>query len=65
MSGCDWSGAAVNLAARLSAEAEPNQALGSAATGVAAGAALEQSLGPRRELVLRGIARPVAAWRLA
>jgi len=65
MSGCDWYGGAVNLAARLAAEADPNQALVSAATRSAAGTTLEQSLGPRRELVLRGIARPVAAWRLA
>ena len=65
MSGCDWYGGAVNLAARLAAEAEPNQALVSAATLAAAGAGLEQPLGRRRELALRGIARPVAAWRLA
>ena len=62
MRGCDWYGSSVNVAARLAAEAEPNQALVSATTRAAAGAGVERSLGPCRELTLRGITRPVAAW---
>jgi hypothetical protein len=31
MRGCDWYGSAVNVAARLAAQAEPNEALVSAA----------------------------------
>ena len=62
MRGCDWYGSSVNLAARLAAEAEPNQALVSATTRAAAGVGVERFLGPRREVTLRGIGRPVAAW---
>lgn len=64
MQGCDWYGSSVNIAARLAAEAQPNEALISAATRDAAqsgGAALAD----RRELTLRGVARQVSAWRLA
>ena len=65
MRSCDWYGSSVNLAARLAREAEPNQALVSEATRTAAGSTLEESLGRRREVALRGIGGSVAAWRLA
>lgn len=65
MRGCDWYGGTVNLAARLAGEAEPNQALVSAATRAAAGEGLEQSLGQPCQVTLHGLGRPVAAWRLA
>jgi class 3 adenylate cyclase len=65
MRGCDWYGSAVNVAARLATEAAPNEALVSAATRDAAHDAGAQSLIGRRELTLRGVARPVSAWRLA
>jgi adenylate cyclase len=65
MEGCDWYGSAVNVAARLAREAEPNQALVSAATHAAARGALERRLIERRELVLRGLGRPISVWRLA
>ena len=61
--GGDWYGGAVNVAARLAAQAKPNEALISAATSVAAGE--PPTLHDRRELSLRGVARPVRAWRLA
>jgi class 3 adenylate cyclase len=64
MRGCDWYGSAVNVAARLAAEAQPNEALVSAATRGAARGAAARRLGPPRELVLRGLDRPVAASRL-
>jgi adenylate cyclase len=56
MRGCDWYGSAVNVAARLAAAARPNEALVSATTRRSAAAA---------DLRLRGIERPVAAWRLS
>jgi adenylate cyclase len=65
MRGCDWYGGAVNVAARLACEAAPNEALVSAATRDAARDADAPPLGGRRELTLRGVARPVSAWRLA
>jgi adenylate cyclase len=65
MRGCDWYGSAVNVAARLAAEAQPNEALVSAATRAAAHDPLERRLGARRELALRGLGRPVSAWRLS
>jgi class 3 adenylate cyclase len=65
MRGCDWYGASVNVAARLAAEAAPNEALVSAATRDAAHEAGQRLLSGRRELTLRGVARPVSAWRLA
>jgi adenylate cyclase len=65
MRGCDWYGAAVNVAARLASEAAPNGALVSSATRDAARDAGERLLSARRELTLRGVARPVSAWRLA
>jgi adenylate cyclase len=64
MRGCDWYGSAVNVAARLAAEAQPNEALVSATTRDAARGQLASRLGAPRELVLRGLERPVAAWRL-
>ena len=65
MRGCDWYGSAVNLAARLADEAEPNEALISAATRDAVGGQDVRSLADRRELALRGVGRSVSAWRLA
>lgn len=65
MRGCDWYGSAVNVAARLAAEAQPNEALVSAATRAAARGYAAPHLDARRELALRGLERPVAAWRLA
>jgi class 3 adenylate cyclase len=65
MEGCDWYGSSVNVAARLATEAEPNQALVSAATETAARDGLHPPLDARRELALRGVDRPIAAWRVA
>jgi class 3 adenylate cyclase len=64
MRGRDWYGSAVNVAARLAAEAEPNEALISAATHAAAHGEETLRLEIRRELVLRGVERPVAVWRM-
>jgi len=63
MQGCDWYGSAVNVAARLASEARPNEALVSAATREAAQDG-DAALADRRELTLRGVARPVSAWTL-
>ena len=63
--GRDWFGTSVNVAARLAAQAEPNQALISAATHEAVGARNARKVADRRELSLRGVADPVAVWRLA
>ena len=65
MRGCDWYGAAVNVAARLAAAAEPNEALISDATNLAAEGKLRVALRPPRELALRGVDRPIAAWPVA
>jgi class 3 adenylate cyclase len=65
MRGCDWYGSAVNVAARLAAQAEPNEALVSAATRDAAGIRLVAALHERRDVSLRGVTATVAAWRLA
>jgi adenylate cyclase len=65
MRGCDWYGSAVNVAARRAAEADSNEALVSAATRDAAGGRLTRRLGEPRQLVLRGLERPVATWRLS
>jgi class 3 adenylate cyclase len=65
MHGCDWSGSAVNVAARLASEAAPNEALVSATTREAARTALVPRLDGCRELALRGVERPIAVWRLA
>ena len=64
MRGCDWYGGAVNLAARLADEAEPNEALISAATRAAVAGGTD-ALAGRQELSLRGVGQPVSAWRLA
>jgi class 3 adenylate cyclase len=64
MRGCDWYGGTVNVAARLAAEAEPNQALVSGTTRAAARGKLEHELRARSDLPLRGLERPVPAWRL-
>ena len=63
MRGCDWYGSAVNVAARLAAEAAPNEALISASTRTAA-RDNESRLGARREVSLRGVEQPLAAWRV-
>ena len=63
--GGDWYGSAVNVAARLATQAEPNEALVSAATQAAVGDGATTGLVDRRELRLRGLARPVATWRLS
>jgi adenylate cyclase len=65
MRGCDWYGSAVNVAARLADQAQPNEALISAATRAAVRGPDTRPLSDRRELALRGVARPVSAWRLA
>ncbi len=64
MRGCDWYGSAVNVAARLASEAAPSEALVSAATGQAASGTVPPRLHARRELSLRRVERPIAAWRL-
>ena len=65
MRGCDWYGSAVNVAARLAAQADANEALVSAATRIAAGGRFAAALDDRREVALRGVSATVAAWRLA
>ena len=64
MRGSDWYGSAVNVAARLADEAEPNEALISYATRSAARRDLGCLLRTRCELVLRGVERPIVVWRL-
>lgn len=60
----DWFGSAVNVAARLADQAEQNEALISEATRAASRGRATHPLSARRELLLRGLERPVAAWRL-
>jgi class 3 adenylate cyclase len=60
----DWYGSAVNIAARLTGAARPNEALVSAATSAAVSCEVRR-LGSRRELVLHGVSRPVRASALA
>ena len=64
MRGWDWYGSTVNVAARLSSEAGPNEALVSATARAAVSGDLLRSLGRRRQLRLRGVERPVVAWCL-
>jgi class 3 adenylate cyclase len=64
MRGWDWYGSAVNVAARLAGEAEPNEALVSSSARSAACGELTGSLQTWRELVLRGVERPIVVWRL-
>jgi class 3 adenylate cyclase len=64
MRGCDWYGDAVDIAARLAGEARPNEVLVSATTRAAARGELTRRLGACRELVLRGLDRPIAACGL-
>jgi class 3 adenylate cyclase len=63
--GGDWYGSAVNVAARLADLAEPNEVLVSEATWAMARCEFTKPVGQPRELVLRGLDRRVAAWRLA
>src|ERR671917_1503164 len=63
--GSDWYGSAVNVAARLADQAEPNEALVSEATWAMARCEFTKPVDRPRELVLRELDRPVAAWRLA
>jgi class 3 adenylate cyclase len=64
MCGCDWYGSAVNVASRLAGEARPNEALVSDSARAAARGEFARRLASRRELVLRGVDRPLAIWRL-
>jgi class 3 adenylate cyclase len=63
--GGDWYGSAVNVAARLADQARPNEALISEATWAIARCEHTKPVDKPRELVLRGLDRRVAAWRLA
>jgi class 3 adenylate cyclase len=65
MGGGDWYGSAVNVAARLADQAKPNEALVSEATWATARCEFTRPVDTPRELVLRGLDRRVAAWRLA
>jgi class 3 adenylate cyclase len=60
----DWYGNAVNLVARLTREARPNEVLVSGSTQAAAGDEHQGSLTGRGEVTLRGLNRPVVVWRL-
>jgi class 3 adenylate cyclase len=63
--GGDWYGSAVNVAARLADRARPNEALVSEATWAMARCEHTRPVDTPRELVLKGLDRRVAAWRLA
>jgi class 3 adenylate cyclase len=63
--GGDWYGSAVNVAARLADQAKANEALVSEATWATARCEFTKPVDTPRELVLRGLDRRVAAWRLA
>jgi adenylate cyclase len=64
MCGWDWYGSTVNVAARLAGQACPNEALVSSTSRAAASGELARPLGRRRQLLLRGVERPVVAWCL-
>jgi class 3 adenylate cyclase len=63
--GSDWYGNGVNVAARLADQARPNEALVREATWALARCGFTKPVDKPRELVLRGLDRRVAAWRLA
>jgi class 3 adenylate cyclase len=63
--GNDWYGSAVNVAARLAEQAKPNEALVSEATWAMARCEYTKPVDTPREMVLKGLDRRVAAWRLA
>jgi adenylate cyclase len=65
MRGRDWYGSAVNVAARLASESEPNEALISDATRDAAHHVPTDARIQPRSVELRGVERPLSAWRLA
>jgi adenylate cyclase len=64
MCGWDWYGSTVNVAARLAGQADPNEALVSAASRAAASGDLSRRLAGRRQLCLRGVEHPVLTWCL-
>jgi adenylate cyclase len=64
MYGWDWYGSTVNVAARLASQAGANEALVSATSRAAARGDHPYPLETRRQLRLRGVARPVVAWCL-
>jgi adenylate cyclase len=65
MHGFDWYGSAVNVAARLAGAARPGEALVSSDSLSAASGRLTRCPGTRREVALRGLARPIVAWPLS
>lgn len=65
MRGGDWYGSAVNVAARLAREADANEALISSTTREAVRDDVSWSQRTGCEIALRGLADPVAVWRLA
>jgi class 3 adenylate cyclase len=64
MRGSDWCGSAVNVAARLTPQAEPNDVLISATTREAMESDPARGLVWRREATLRVVERPIVVWRL-
>ena len=64
MCGWDWYGSTVNVAARLAGQADPNEALVSAASRAAASGDLSRRLAGRRQLRLHGVEHPVMTWCL-
>ena len=65
MRGCDWYGSAVNVAARLAAQAEPNQALDQRGHANRRRWPARAALDDRRESSRCAASATVAAWRLA
>lgn len=64
MRGGDWYGSSVNVAARLASEAGPNEALVSDVTQAAVRSDLRSRLNYQGRVVLRGMRKPIAVWRL-